>query len=157
MWSVGVRLGPPFIIYPTYIFLSALEKNTPPPAQSNARFSLSGSKGDSKRLLRFWPCIVYETLDELLYHVQGTDNEKVLNHHLSKVPVKVVARLIAWKDRPVEYPKLLLRMDNDSSCGGYNLGEVTLVHLSGDNLDHNKEEDHGELLDFYDSMSELDP
>ena len=124
--------------------------------QSNARISLTGSKGDNRRLLRFWPCIVYETLDELLNHVQGADKDKVLNHHKSKAPVKVVARLIAWKDRPVESPKLLLRPDNISSCGGYDLGEVTLVHLSGDSLGQNEEEDHGELLGFFDSQYELE-
>ena len=124
--------------------------------QSNAKISLTGSKGDNKRLLRFWPCIVYETLDELLHHVQGADKDKVLNDHKSRASVKVVARLIAWKDRPMESPKLLLRPDNQSSCGGYDLGEVTLVRLHGDSLGHNEEEDHGELLSFFDSQLELE-
>jgi hypothetical protein len=123
--------------------------------QSDAKISLDGRKGDPKRLLRFWPCIVYENIDELLSQVSGDDMVRVHNINKQKAPINVVARLIAWKDRPVESPRHLMQPNEDSKRG-YDLGTVTLVHLSGDSLEQNIQDECGELVNFYDSQLELE-
>jgi len=123
--------------------------------QSNAKISLKGVKGDRARLLRFWPCIVYEGVDELLDHVSGDDADRVKAIHRSRAEIKVVARLIGWKERASEAPRQLLRLDK-SSEGGYDLGVVTLVHLAADSIDQNMKEDNGELLNFLDTHLELE-